>query len=180
MNSPTWKSDTDCVAGGCLSFDGVNDYVNVPDSNSLDLGTNDYSFSFFIKGNYDSNPNYRRVISKGGYPCLEIYFTDTSIGFQIGNCTARDSYGVSKSGILNESFNLYTAVKTSTYVYLYTNGSLVVSAPLLNNYNVSNNLSLRVGGNGLTEFFLGNLDDIRIYNRALSAAEVSAIYNATK
>jgi prepilin-type N-terminal cleavage/methylation domain-containing protein len=29
-------------------------------------------------------------------------------------------------------------------------------------------------------FFNGNLDDIRIYNRALSAAEIAAVYNATK
>jgi len=41
--------------------------------------------------------------------------------------------------------------------------------------------SLRIGASGwASENFWGYLDDVRIYNRALSAAEVKAIYDATK
>ncbi|MEK7574083.1 MAG: LamG-like jellyroll fold domain-containing protein [Patescibacteria group bacterium] len=40
---------------------------------------------------------------------------------------------------------------------------------------------MRIGNNPINNgYFPGIIDDVRIYNRALSAAEILAIYNATK
>jgi len=45
----------------------------------------------------------------------------------------------------------------------------------------NNNNPLKIGAEmRLYWYYAGILDDIRIYNRALSAAEIAAIYNATK
>jgi hypothetical protein len=35
-------------SGRALDFDGTNDYVSVPDDNSLEFGTSDFSFSFWM------------------------------------------------------------------------------------------------------------------------------------
>ena len=48
------------------------------------------------------------------------------------------------------------------------------------NLNTDGSMPLIIGSNSLTrddEFFLGKLDDIRVYDRALSAEEVQALYN---
>jgi hypothetical protein len=60
-----------------------------------------------------------------------------------------------------------------TTTRLYVNGSLVASAPLSGTMRTSGN-PLRIGGNMVwNEWFKGALDEVRVYNRALSAAEVA-------
>jgi len=44
---------------------------------------------------------------------------------------------------------------------------------------VTSNLPLRIGGNAIWgEFFAGRIDDVRVYNRALTATEITAGMNA--
>ena len=48
------------------------------------------------------------------------------------------------------------------------------------NLNTDGSMPLIVGSNSLTrddEFFSGKLDDLRVYDRALSTAEVQTLYN---
>jgi hypothetical protein len=57
---------------------------------------------------------------------------------------------------------------------LYVNGTLASSKPLLGNILTSTG-PLRFGGNSIwSEWFKGSLDEIRIYNRALTATEVQS------
>jgi hypothetical protein len=56
---------------------------------------------------------------------------------------------------------------------LYMNGTQVGTRAVAGNIAVSN-LPLRIGGNApWGEFFAGQIDDVRIYNRALTAAEIA-------
>ena len=68
-------------------------------------------------------------------------------------------------------------VKSGTLYSLYQNnqfdGSSVVSAST--GYNQS--VGLRIGSTGGSEFFKGKIDDIGIWNRALTQLEISALYN---
>ena len=55
---------------------------------------------------------------------------------------------------------------------LYVNGSLVTTLPAIGSI-VTSTSPLHFGGNtGLGEWFQGSLDEIRVYNRPLSAAEI--------
>jgi hypothetical protein len=36
MESGDWLSGSNCHSGSCLNFDGVDEYVNIPDDDSLD------------------------------------------------------------------------------------------------------------------------------------------------
>ena len=61
-----------------------------------------------------------------------------------------------------------------TTVRLYVNGTQVSTAALTGTALASSS-PLRIGGNGVwPEWFSGLIDDVRVYNRALSAAEVVA------
>ena len=70
---------------------------------------------------------------------------------------------------------------TTTYdgatVRLYVNGALV-STKTASGSIATTSLPLHIGGNsGLGEWFQGRLDDIRVYNRALTVAEIQTDMN---
>jgi hypothetical protein len=61
---------------------------------------------------------------------------------------------------------------------LFVNGSEVASRPLGGGL-LSSAGPLRIGGNSLWgEFFKGRIDEIRLYERALSAQEISDVMNS--
>ena len=69
------------------------------------------------------------------------------------------------------------ATYNGTLIQLYINGGLVSSMPATGLIQTTTT-SLRIGGNTYpTEFFQGLIDEVRIYNRALSAAEVATDMN---
>jgi hypothetical protein len=57
---------------------------------------------------------------------------------------------------------------------MYVNGALVSSGPIGGNIRTGNGL-LRIGGNSIWgEWFKGTIDEVRVYNRVLGAAEITA------
>jgi hypothetical protein len=58
-------------------------------------------------------------------------------------------------------------------LYAYNNGVYIGSVPSGNTQDLSDSLSI----GGKVGYFFGSLDDVRIYNRALSAAEVKRLYD---
>jgi GH25 family lysozyme M1 (1,4-beta-N-acetylmuramidase) len=103
-----------------------------------------------------------------------------------------DEVGISHSGVADYLFspayivplNTWTHlafVATSTGVTLYANG-VQKGTVSVSNFELPRNY---IGAdqfpgvtNVLSDFFIGGLDDIQIFNRALSAAEIASIYNA--
>ena len=65
----------------------------------------------------------------------------------------------------------------NTALRLYVNGTLVATTAVSGPIPVSTGV-LRMGGNSIWgEWFSGKLDDVRIYNRALSAGEIATDMN---
>ena len=56
---------------GALQFDGVDDYIEVPDNDTLDVGKGDISFMLWIKQADDQPADHPRPISK-----MPLYATD--------------------------------------------------------------------------------------------------------
>jgi Concanavalin A-like lectin/glucanases superfamily len=70
---------------------------------------------------------------------------------------------------------------TMTYdganIRYYQNGTLVTTTPATGNMTNGNG-ALRIGGNSIWgEYFTGRIDEVRVYNRALSAAEITTDLN---
>ena len=55
VNAPSWTTG---ISGGALGFNGTTQYVTVPDANSLDFGTSDFSIAGWIKMDTLVNGNY--------------------------------------------------------------------------------------------------------------------------
>jgi hypothetical protein len=187
-NGPTWKTQSDCKRGGCLSFDGSDDYVMVTDSDSIEpqlIGT----ISLWVKVN-DYSSTYWSILGKGGKIADNkgycIWYNTPSVLYG----TIRD-LDIGGSAILinmgKPSINIWTFFVLTwdgSYLNLYSDGVYVSRSAQGVSFAGSNNYNLDIGRDSLYNpagtYFNGNLDDIRIYNRALSASEIKVLYEGTK
>lgn len=183
QNGTTFQSGQ---VGRAFNFDGVDDFVAVPDSNSLDI-TRDLTIEAWIRPT--TNPAFSRIVSKRSLDDSNAEYDvlrqgDGRIRFSSINGGA-DNFVVS-SGTVPP--NVYTHVAVTiqgSTLQFYINGALDSTR----SYNVARNATAGrltigaaeatgCGGSGVCSFFGGQIDEFSIYNRAVSASEVSAIYNA--
>lgn len=164
--------------GKALSFDGVDDYVSVNDSASLSP-TNAVTVSGWIKTS--SVQGGRGVIVKGG-PLADydymLYFTGTTAGSV--NFYMKDSTGIADSNGTSFAYNdntwhYYTGIFDGDWLRLYIDGKLVSSkdTALTNVRDSANPFTI---GRGWSTYFIGLIDEVRIYGKALTLGEIQKQY----
>ena len=183
LSPPTWTTGR---VGGALSFDGVNDFVNVGAGASLNI-INALTIEFWAK-NFDwPSQQYRTVTWKGRHsspPGWGVMTGDTrnNYGFYAwigGVWTFTNGPALANLDAWNHI--VFTYDRTDNRIRIYYNGALVMSpvaAPAGGLIDTSG-VSLRIGY-PYSNFFHGLIDEVRIYNRALTEAEVRANFNATR
>ncbi|MEA2136290.1 MAG: hypothetical protein QOC68_4199 [Solirubrobacteraceae bacterium] len=159
--------------GRGLDFDGVNDWVTVADSASLDITR--MTIESWVRPTALGTA-WRSVLLKeqpGDFVYTLYASTNASRPsgwvFIGGEKEARGAAALAA--------NAWTHL-ASTYdganLRLYVNGTLVKTLALTGNIATSTG-ALRLGGNAIWgEWYAGTLDDVRVYNRALTAAEIQA------
>lgn len=161
--------------GRALRFDGVDDWVTVPDDDTLDL-TGDLTLSAWIKPEA-ANP-FMSVLMKEATGSYEyaLYATDGAGNQASGWVGASGAYSPSVTA-LNEWHHLAVTFSDST-VRLYMDGVLKetqtgASAP------VGSDGMFRIGGTAVyaNEFFKGLIDEVRVYDEALTPAELQTEAN---
>jgi type II secretory pathway pseudopilin PulG len=180
INGPVWTTGK---VGSALSFDGVNDYVRVLNSSSLQI-IKDITILALIK---PISLGSRQVIVDKKY----------NQEFRFGYINENSPYGIvamhgngSSYSVLNiiNSTDLnqwqYIALKrifsSNNYYFGYKNGLLNLNPSFSLLPAISNNDVFIGSREGSSEWFNGLIDEVRIYNRALSDEEIKAIYEATK
>src|SRR5882724_9920007 len=171
--------------GQALTFDGVSGYVNMGNPTSLKL-SGSATWSAWVKIN--SCPSGQCVIiSKRGFAGdrgWEFYAND-SVGFDIiavdsadnTNSADRSTVGT-YAGVWTHVVGVYNASALTLDIYINGKndnsglGGTVASAQNDSSQNV--NIGRRPTDFG---YFPGLLDDVRVYNRALSAEEIKRLYN---
>ena len=166
----TWT--TAGQAGSALSFDGVNDRVNINDAVALDL-TGGMTLEAWVYPTALSG--WRTVLMKegpGGFVYV-LYAHDNAprpaAYIRVGGVDV-DVVGVGPLP-LNTWTYLATTYDGAT-LRLYVNGAFVGSQTAGGSIQVSTG-RLRIGGNAVWgEWFAGRIDGVRVYNRALSSDEI--------
>lgn len=150
-------------------------------------------------GTFISDPSLSGELSvflwikiQGGYYIISSGAQTSSKGFAISYQNSSEfiylkdgtsSWGVNPSWNTGEWINIGFTWDGNSLEY-YKNGSINISDSLPRNESRSDtqtDLTLGVPNNFKTNYhFSGILDDVRIYNRALSEDEVKEIYNATR
>ncbi len=170
VSGATWN--TGGHSGNALRFDGVDDVVTVADHSRLDL-TGEFTIESWIKP--DTLTGWEMAVMKeappGGFSYALYAGTD---GTPKPHSWATGGGAFSPSPIpVNAWTHLATTMSNNT-MRLYVNGQLVASGPAYPAAPSSG--PLRIGANQIWNYeaFDGLIDDVRIYNRALSASEIVA------
>jgi hypothetical protein len=161
-------------SGGGLAFNGFDTFVRVPHSGSLNL-TSGMTLEAWVKP--ASNTHHSSVILKqhavGGYTWL-LYASDTAAATETSVQTQAGAFNTLDGAALAVGAWSHLAATYDGATYrLYINGSQVASVAASGTIQTST-LPLFIGGNiPFGDFFEGVVDDVRIYNRALSAAQIA-------
>ncbi|MDP2585780.1 MAG: LamG-like jellyroll fold domain-containing protein [Candidatus Levybacteria bacterium] len=165
------------------SFDGVNDKVNAGNSSSLQISGN-LTVGYWIKlGSDAATRGYEYTVSKGMGWANGWWFqkdvNSMNIGFDMSGPGTYFSSG--RVALTANVWAHIVGVYDGSYLYLYKDGKYIKkgAAPptSIPGYNVYN-LYFGIAGNGANYPTKGLIDDVRIYNRALSASEVTNLFNA--
>jgi hypothetical protein len=168
-----------------VSLDGSNDYIAVPDNDSLDIGTGNVTVSAWVKpADLDAN---HAILDKRGSDQLGIQFMIHSgdrFFFQISDGTD-DYYDYSGSLLTLGQWHHICAVwnPSTTYAKFYLDGVDVGRQFGSTNANVGNSdntSELRLGrsSDGYTNnYFDGSISSVSLYNVEKSSEEVYALYS---
>jgi hypothetical protein len=181
LSGATWN--TQGKFGNALTFNGVNSWVTVADANDLDLTTGMTLEAWVFPTAAATATTWRNVLIKerSGGEVYNLYAdTDTHVPTLYVVRAANPGTPVGLSGATQIPLNTWTHL-TATYdnamLRLYVNGTLVRSSAMSGALLTSTG-ALRIGGNSVWgEFFQGSIDEVRIYNRALTQTEIQADMN---
>ena len=163
--------------GNALSFDGVNDWVTVNDTPALDL-VSGMTLEAWIRPT--ALKGWRTVILKEQYNSLAYAsYANTSANQPSGEVAAPTSKDVrGPTQLPLNTWTHFAVTYDQTALRIYVNGAQVAGKAVTGDI-VSSAGPIRIGGNQVWgEFFSGLIDEVRIYNRALSASEIQADMNA--
>lgn len=160
--------------GKALSFDGVDDLVTVPDSASLDLGDG-MTLEAWVKPD-TVGTNFKTVLLKEWGNDYFVYGLDLDDqGKPFGAAYANDSLEVVEGPDAVQT-NAWTHLAVSydgSSLKAFVNGTQVATQAASGEITATGG-ALRIGGATVfaNEWFDGLIDEVRVYNRALSANEI--------
>ena len=170
--------------GGFFELDGSNDYIEIPHSTSLNIGTGTSATIEIVYDVYNYVPNSSLIAKRSAdnYESTDymIYF-NTTLSWLTGNSGTGDDLVTSS---FQENRNIQTVSATinssSTNKKIYKDGSRVISTTY-SSKTASNSASVFLGkyfGSGF--YFNGRIYSVKIYNRELTDTEIAQNFQANK
>jgi hypothetical protein len=159
--------------GNALSFNGTSNFVTVPDSASLRLTTGMTLEAWIYQA---ADTNYRTVLLKeaAGDLAYALYGASTYGTSSVKRPSAwlgPDNLGATSTLTLNAWKHLATTYDGTNW-RLYVDGVQVATRAFAKPIPTSTG-AFKIGGNGIWgEFFSGRIDEVRVYDRALSGPEL--------
>lgn len=176
--SPTATTGANGAANGAMAFDG-DDYGQASNPTGLPQDLTQFSVSLWVRSNYTSD--YQYFVHRGVNTSIgnSVLFMGTNA---VGNLTgaANGEFGGGATGVItndNQWHHLVMSYGGGRQIG-YVDGTQRYNSnigPITNNAT-SNTFFVGAGPAGYRPF-RGALDDIRIYRRALTAAEITQLFN---
>jgi hypothetical protein len=176
---------TDWVASGsglALDFDGVNDYVNLGQSTAFQLNfSSRFSISAWIRTTASSGGIIGKRVVAGWYFSID---GSNIIGLNLqGSVSTAIVVNSVASGVCDGNWHqvccTYTGNSNASGIALFVDGRQVSTTTVLNSATGSllNAIDTTIGSVTTNQFFIAaQLDDIRLYSRALSLSEIQQLY----
>jgi hypothetical protein len=165
-----------------LKFDGVNDYVNLNNPSHLNF-TGAITLEAKVKVN--AADGLRNIIAHGHTfnPISAVFLRMNNGRYEVGSGNGTDyatSYAIPKEDIGNWVHLTGVYDSQGKAWRLYRNGVMVSSTPSnVGALTVNSNWAIGARGTGTERFFNGDIDEVRIWNKARTQAEIQADLNRT-
>ncbi|MBC8422435.1 MAG: hypothetical protein H8E01_00230, partial [Chloroflexi bacterium] len=166
--------------GPAVEFDGVDDVVTVPDDSDLDLTA--LTVGAWIMPTR-LQPGTQILVRKGSSSSgdnYELYLQGDKVHYRVGwgNCKAWPRYGVSAGSVIPNTWNHAMMTFEGNELTLYLNGSFDSKwePTSLDDSVCQNDEPLRIGWGHVGTGFAGRIDEVTIYDHALTAREVRDIF----
>jgi hypothetical protein len=180
MGNTAWSSDTTDGSGFSLALDGSGDYVHVNDHTSLHL-TGQLTLMAWVKET--AVGQYAKVISRRtGY---HFYFLGVDNGHPYGGIGIdAGSYTVTGKSLLmsQNRWNHLSVIYDDAIdrMYLHFDGTERETA-VIQSLPAEPGVSLCIGADegGTQNYFNGDVDDVAVFDRALTDGEIRGLFHAT-
>ena len=177
-SAPVWTNGTNM---GGIWFDGIDDHLNMGTSESLRLSNKNFTVSMWVKMN-PGVTDYRRLFGQqNGNGIWRVMWVGNAYYFQVRSDTVdTDNFSTYKIAITPDTWQFIAftidqnSVAGQMSVISYSNDIKIgtQSASFTGTYNYND--PVKVWANPDVP---GAVDDVRIYNYALSQTEILAVYN---
>ena len=160
-----------------ISLDGTNDYMDIPDSTALETTAFTWSAWFYCTAINRYNIIVDTATNSGTFNGYEIFVVNTTNKIRFSSYHSSD-YIDSTTTVAANTWYHVAGTHESGSDKLYVNGSLEASGSA-SSFSVSNAANLRIGGSQIYNLYhQGLIDEVSFFNSALSASDVSSIYNS--
>ena len=162
-NGPTYSG---VAKDAAIEFDGVDDYIQLNQTITL---TGEFTLNLFI---LPTSTNTKVLLGNNGIDYLQINNSSALGVFSSTQSITLNGYSwdISKPSMVTLTRNSSNTIQT------YKNGSSSVTGSLTGDFRIR-----QVGQRGNSiRFYQGSIYTTQIYNRALTASEISQNYNALK
>lgn len=171
---------------GSFIFDGTNDFINLGNniSNSFSALTIESTFKVGITNKKQAILSTYSNSIGWGLEILDNTFSNKFNFFGFASAGIVTGIQSNTSAVLNQTYNVSAVFSGSSYINIFVNG--IIESTLgtsLSSFSKNSSANLQIGDDpeaSQSIYFQGNMMQIKLYNRALSATEILQNYNATK
>jgi hypothetical protein len=184
-STPTATAAPGGTALGSLSLNGTSAYAEAPHAAELNT-TGDWTVEAWFR---DANSSYDHantiILIKGSLSAAEVPYmvwisnNHLHVGERTGGFPRERYYDLGAAGVAPNTWHHVAATLdgSTRQLTLYLDGAQVVQATLSGVTASGNTLPVEIGRDGTGgNYWLGKLDDVRIWNVVRSAADISASY----
>ena len=184
------------TAGNAMLFDGINDFVMVPNHTSLNPGNGSWTISLWVKppNEIRRSPLIIKRLPSGGYNQYSLGIADTNahnpspgkrfyVNY-IGEVGVSERSGHTANEFVDGNWHHLALVADNSIdsILFYVDGvkqNTIIMWNVGTWPNVSNLDSLFIGHNNVTSFYKGEIDELSIWNKALTPAQIFTLTTDT-
>ncbi|MEK8021267.1 MAG: S8 family serine peptidase, partial [Candidatus Parabeggiatoa sp.] len=186
-------------ANSAYRLDGINGYIEAADSPTLNVGTGDYSMAIWVRYEGSGQLDFwsiegvlidkREPVNAKGFSLY--FFGPGQIGTQIADNGKYHFGNFNEKAVLEDAqwHHVVATVerKSTTGLKLYLDGKVITTRdPTALAGSLDSPGTFKVGHSyayqpySVHGFLNGSVDDVRLYNRALSESEIQTLYGSEK
>ena len=184
VNTPTWT--TGQIGGGIGVVNTSSQYINLNNPSTYDLtSTGSVTVSAWVKTGASVVNSHCGIVKRGALFTLEtndqylLASSNDRFEFTLGNGTTFVTASTPGASLAANTWYFVTGVADANTVSIYLNGNLSNTQTRLSGSPPTPALMLIGSWATSLGYWLGTIDEVRIYNRALSADEISRLYRLT-